>query len=424
MAAPRRPSPLPPAPPGAAPVGPDDAATYLPDPAARRRGVALCLSGGGFLAALFHLGALRQLDQLGVLGRVDTVSAVSGGAIVAAHLVTRLGPWPAPGAVVPDDVWEASIAAPFRAFAGRDLRTAVLLRRFWPPNWPRPEAAVEALADRLAADLSPLHLRDLPTRPRVLVGATDLAYAVGWVAGRERVGDYRAGYASPPPPNWGVARAVAASACFPPWFAPLPAGIPPGNLKGGQERGAGRDRVVADLTLADGGLYDNLALEPVWKTAATVLVSDGGATFDATATGNPIGRLLRYNTIVAKQATALRKRWLIAGFLNGDLAGAYWGVGGSAAGYDPGAEIGYGKALVEGVISRVRTDLDAFSVAERAVLENHGYALADAVIRRHAPALVHLDAPAAVLPHTAWADEATVRAALADSHRTRILGRR
>src|SRR5262245_7603737 len=45
-------------------------------PRARREGTALCLSGGGFRAALFHAGALRRLNELGVLSQVRTVSSV------------------------------------------------------------------------------------------------------------------------------------------------------------------------------------------------------------------------------------------------------------------------------------------------------------------------------------------------------------
>lgn len=404
--------------------GSDEVAVYLPDPPSRRAGIALCLSGGGFRAALFHLGALRRLNQLGLLGRLDTVSAVSGGAIVAAHVATRLRPWPSPGAAVPEAVWEATVAAPLRAFAGRNHRTGPLLHRLLPRNWPRPEAAVEALAARFASDLTSLPLSELPDRPRFLFGATDLAYAVNWVAGKDRVGDYQVGYATPPPPGWTVARAVAASCCFPPWFAPMPVAIPPDELKGGHEQGGERDRLVAELTLSDGGLYDNLALEPVWKRAATVLVSDGGATFDAATAGNPIARLLRYNAIVAKQAVALRKRWLIAGFLERELDGTYWGVGGNVGGYDQAAPGGYGEALVDDVISEVRTDLDAFSPAECAVLENHGYALAEAAIRRHVPELAQPGAAPFAFPHPPWTEEGAVRAALADSHAVRLLGRR
>ena len=47
--------------------------------------IALTFSGGGFRATLFHLGALRRLNELGVLTRDDfrTVAAVSGDSIVA-----------------------------------------------------------------------------------------------------------------------------------------------------------------------------------------------------------------------------------------------------------------------------------------------------------------------------------------------------
>src|SRR5213593_1149029 len=48
--------------------------------------IALCLSGGGYRASLFHLGALRRLNELGVLSRVDTIASVSGGSILAAQI--------------------------------------------------------------------------------------------------------------------------------------------------------------------------------------------------------------------------------------------------------------------------------------------------------------------------------------------------
>ena len=36
-------------------------------------GIGLCLSGGGFRAMLFHLGALFRLNELGLLGKLDRV---------------------------------------------------------------------------------------------------------------------------------------------------------------------------------------------------------------------------------------------------------------------------------------------------------------------------------------------------------------
>jgi len=49
-------------------------------------GIALCLSGGGYRAMLFHVGALLRLNELGYLPRLDKISSVSGGAITAGVL--------------------------------------------------------------------------------------------------------------------------------------------------------------------------------------------------------------------------------------------------------------------------------------------------------------------------------------------------
>ncbi len=47
--------------------------------------IGLALSGGGFRAALYHIGALARLAELDVLRRVEALSCVSGGSIVGAH---------------------------------------------------------------------------------------------------------------------------------------------------------------------------------------------------------------------------------------------------------------------------------------------------------------------------------------------------
>jgi predicted acylesterase/phospholipase RssA len=46
--------------------------------------IGLALSGGGFRAALFHVGVLARLAELGILRRVEVLSMVSGGSIIGA----------------------------------------------------------------------------------------------------------------------------------------------------------------------------------------------------------------------------------------------------------------------------------------------------------------------------------------------------
>src|SRR5262245_5953591 len=47
----------------------------------------LALSGGGFRATLFHLGLIRFLRDADFLRQVTHITSVSGGSIMAAHLV-------------------------------------------------------------------------------------------------------------------------------------------------------------------------------------------------------------------------------------------------------------------------------------------------------------------------------------------------
>jgi NTE family protein len=111
----------------------------------------------------------------------------------------------------------------------------------------------------------------------------------------------------------------------------------------------------------------------------------------------------------------------MASFIGGIMEGTYWGIGGAATSY--GGSAGYSKELASGVIAAIRTDLDSFSDVEAAVLENHGYILADAAVWRHVPSLLPAATPPLVVPHPDWMDESRVRAALNDSGRRKLLGR-
>jgi NTE family protein len=393
--------------------------TYMPRPERQRRGVALALSGGGYRAALFHLGALRRLNELGVLSRIDTVSAVSGGSIIAAFLADRLRPWPADGEGF--DNFERLVATPLKQLCARNIRTGPIVKRLLPWNWLNSQTAVQALASTYTTTISARPLVDLPQRPDFVFCATDLPFAVNWVFERERMGDYQAGYVAPPA-DYPVARAVAASSCFPPIFSPLKPRLQPSDLKGGAHRSGQRDEIVRSLSLSDGGVYDNMGLEPVWKSHDVLLVSDGGATFDAGPDRGFFWQLSRFTAVMGNQAGAVRKRWLIAGFINKELKGTYWGIGSAAEHY--GLSGGYPAQLVDDVISEIRTDLDAFSEAEQAILENHGYFMAEAAVQRHVTDLAGPNPAPFAVPYPQWMEESRVRVALKDSSKRQLLGRR
>jgi NTE family protein len=401
------------------------AARYRPK--ARREGIALCLSGGGFRAALFHAGALRRLNELGVLSQVRTVSSVSGGSITSGLLATV---WPRlehEGHRFTN--LDTLLEQPLRAFCGRNIRNRPLLwGRLDPRNWPRLLSSSFSATDLLAAEyerlLGRVRLRDLPEHPRFIFCAANLQTGVSFELSARSIGDYVLGHSEPG--GFTLAEAVAASSSFPFAFPPLVRAVDVESFTGGDPKAMATGfRPGPRIALTDGGVYDNMGLEPAWKSHAVVLVSDGGTPFEIQARTRTwlVPRLQRAFQVVANQALAVRKRWLIAAYLREVYGGAYWGLGTDRDEYQvPGTErpAGYSGRVLDR-LRVVRTDLDRFSPAEQSVLMNHGWALAGAALNRWSSALV-TPTVAPRPPDPALLEPDAALAALAKSDRFRFFG--
>lgn len=138
---------------------------------------ALWLSGDGHRAALFHLGALTRLNELGLLAGLGTIGAASGGSIAAAVLATRVE-WPLEGGC-PD--WEERVAEPLREISARAFEAIRSGQRRPPFPGIAGEAALE---ERFARELL-AESADRPRRgPSFVFGAPGLALS-GIGAGHE-----------------------------------------------------------------------------------------------------------------------------------------------------------------------------------------------------------------------------------------------
>lgn len=124
----------------------------------------LSLSGSGYRAALFHLGALTRLNELGLLARVDMVGAVAGGSILAALLAARV-PWPLNG---PFGDWPEAVAEPMRSVARRNARTRAFGRG------PIASGTAGASEERYARRLLETLGGEAPKRPRFIFGGAGL----------------------------------------------------------------------------------------------------------------------------------------------------------------------------------------------------------------------------------------------------------
>ena len=104
-------------------------------------GSALCLSGGGYRAMVFHVGALWRLYEAGLLASLKRISSVSGGSITAGVLALK---WDRlsfdPARLQADFVPE--VVAPLRRLAGETIDAeAVIVGALFPGS----------VSDRVAA---------------------------------------------------------------------------------------------------------------------------------------------------------------------------------------------------------------------------------------------------------------------------------
>ncbi|MCW3064682.1 MAG: putative patatin [Solirubrobacterales bacterium] len=353
---------------------------WLPsdDRAEPTRGTGLCLSGGGYRAMLFHVGSLRRLNQVGLLAGVDRISSVSGGSITAAALALA---WP-----VGDDAdFVARVDTPVRALACHTIDEEAIAVGILTPG-SIGEHVASAYRRHLVGERT---LQDLPDHPRFVFNATNLGSGALWRFSKPYMADWRVGTIREP--TLPLASAVAASSAFPPVLSPFTLDLRDAawdTVEGNElTRQEFRDRVV----LSDGGIYDNLGLETVWKKCATVLVSDaGGHTPDEDdPPADWIRQSVRILHVLDKQVRDLRKRQVQAGFADGLRRGAYWGIRGEHPADAP--------LLCPSVhtlrLADLPTRLKALDDVVQERLINWGYAACDATLRRYVDP--SLPAPAA-----------------------------
>jgi NTE family protein len=362
----------------------------------RVEGIALALSGGGFRAVLFHVGVLRRLNEMGILGKLARISSVSGGSIASGLLAVRWKNLRFDGQGVAGN-FEAEVEAPLRSFCSRNIDVVSVISGALNPFKTAGEEVADEYRKHLGLDVS---LQTLPDTPRFVFNSTNYATGVSFRFSKPYAGDYRIGLIKSP--DFDVATAVACSSAFPPVLAPVELDIR--NPDSFQKTPGADLWDQADfrrrLHLADGGVYDNLGLETVWGRFETVLVSDAGKPFDMDAGVGSMApkEIFRVMDIALNQALALRKRILINAYEAGQAKGTFWAINTDIASYGASDPLAVTPDKIED-LSSIRTRLDRFREQEQCELINWGYAVSDAAIRSRASQLPNKPVPPPKLPY-------------------------
>lgn len=350
-------------------------------------GPALALSGGGYRAALFHLGAVWRLNELGWLKRLKRIDGVSGGAIVAAWLGLKWREleFEADGHAVN---FPQLVEQPLRRLAATVLDIPVGLSAL---VWP-----VSALPGALARHLfGAARLADLPADgcgPQICALATNLLTGSLVELSAHGIRDSHLGACDDP--ELQLATAVAASCSIPPTFRPIALQIDPRSWHSSCEPGFERTRRSRfPLFLADGGNYDNQALAHVWEHYSQVLVSDGSAQMQPWTwlSGDWLTATLRSNRVLIDQVRLLHRRILSEMHHREDVPQrvAYWSIASDIVEYGASEALNC-DAETTVRLSRLRTRMGRYTAREQGQLINWGYAACDAALRAsvdpHAPA--------------------------------------
>jgi NTE family protein len=360
------------------PPSPSDArAPVFDDSDGAPTGIALCLSGGGYRAMLFHLGAIWRLNELGCLCQLDRISSVSGGSITAAALAARWSALEFEGGIASN--LGAELIDPVRALAGATIDIWAVLVGLLIPGQTVSGRVARAYRKRLLGEAK---LADLPDRPRFVINSTSLQTGVLWRFSKPYMADYTVGVV--PNPEVELATATAASSAFPPFLSPLRLRLAPDAF---QEQGRGpnfKPPFTKEAVLSDGGVYDNLGLETAWKACQTVLVSDGGGQMapEASVHGDWLRQGLRVNSVIDNQVRSLRKRQTVEGFNRKERDGTYWGIRSHAADYGPPPHSLPCPPEQTAALAATPTRLAAVDARLQERLINWGYAICDVGMRR------------------------------------------
>lgn len=341
-------------------------------------GMALCLSGGGYRAMLFHTGVLQRFNELGLLPQLKRISSVSGGSITAGVLAMNWENLKFDENGVSEH-FKDEIILPLKRLASRTIdASSVISGALWIGTIE--EKVANAYRQYLFGDKT---LQNIPDSPRFVFNATNVQSGALWRFMKPYMRDYRVGEVKNPEIELAVA--VAASSAFPPVLSPVELELEPEDYTPNSGGDLTDEIYRTQVVLTDGGVYDNLGLETAWKRYDTVFVSDAGAGFaaDPDPKRDWIRHSIRVLLLIDNQVRNLRRRQLVESYKAKIRQGAYWSIC-----HDLSTDFGTPNSLdcpfeLTDVLAKTPTRLQKLDSSTQDRIINWGYAVCDAALRKY-----------------------------------------
>ena len=302
--------------------------------------IGLALSGGGVRAAAFHSGVLLYLAEKNKLELVNHISSVSGGSLFTG-LVFNINnsKWPSSKEYI-DKVFPQIN----NIFTTTSLQfKTIIYSLFNPFNWKFlfSRANVVALTIEKEWNIRST-LNDLPKKPLWSINGTTWENGLRFRVKGKEIGDYELGYANMP--DYKLSNAMAMSAAFPFGIGPISLKI--NKLKWRKKLNWNSNQFIENykppfkkLHLYDGGVYDNLGLEPLFDSGKQIIkkesavdmivVSDASSLLTKESIPHLLNpkRAVRVVNMILSQVRSLRVRSFNNFLINNPGTGFYFLIG-------------------------------------------------------------------------------------------------
>ena len=293
--------------------------------------IGLSLSGGGIRATIFHLGVLKYLAEAGLFDQIVSLSSVSGASLcVGAIIAANDNKWPG------GKVFLRSVLPSVREMIlHNDIQKSALIRlaffpRYW---WNRVELIAKMLEKKWNVRGT---LQDMPEYPYWEINCTTFETGKNFRIRRDFMGDYSVGYTQKP--GLPISHMMAASAGFPVLIGPYI--LKTQDMRWTKDKWGRHDEIPVDsmYSLWDGGVYDNLGLEALYKIGIGLdseidflMVSNASASISRKERrGNlSVSNMMRLMDITTSQIETLRTREVFASVISQGM-GMYFKIGADA----------------------------------------------------------------------------------------------
>jgi len=282
--------------------------------------IGLALSGGGIRAAIYHLGVLKYLAEVGLFDNITSISSVSGASLcVGAIFAVNNNKW-----TDGERFLSETLPSVCELIQSTDIQKSALLRLpFTPKYWfHRVAMLAQMLEKKWGITGSIQDLPQFPNAPYWEINCTTFETGHRWRFRRDYMGDYLVGKF--PTPDLPISHVIAASAGFPILIGPYTL-----QVEG------------AKYTLWDGEVFDNLGMEALYKIERGLdseidylIVSDASAVMGKAQhkRGASVANVKRLLDISMHQVYALRSREFHTSIVENGK-GAHLQISGAARNY-------------------------------------------------------------------------------------------